>query len=1137
MAKDKQDRKDQIIKALSGYLPLRIVEKIKMDPYSSHIEGERRRASILFMDISGFTAISENLDPEEVAATVNGFFTRMHTVIEKYGGDIDKFMGDAMLVLWGTPIAHEDDDERAVLAGMEMMGELKNFNNERPQEIRDKFPISMTMGINSGMVFAGNVGSEKRMEYTVMGDNVNLAARLESMSNPGEIMISGSTAETLTEEILLKDIGKVAVKGKKELVQVYLISGLRSQIGELIEKNLFYMERPNEEYIFEQLYEKSRCILIKGEPGSGKTVFINKNIQAERSFELPSFGKNIPYYLIKMHLNFLLKMSPSDDINEKRKKIQGYIKSNPELLPRLPLLLDIMDIKEGFSGEDKKWRIFAFALELFKKISGDIVIDNLDNLDQMSFEMLSYLFNSEELNGHLILSSRKAEFTGSEELSIPFLAKEETIVYLMKYFNKEFIPDELVDKIFSLSAGNMRNINGLISYLEKKDLIFLEKNGLYLKIPVDKLELPDQFRNVVLAIFDSFDEYTKKFLQYAAIIGNEFSIKFLNSIINYKPGRIEGAIRVLSEEGILQRIDDDLCIFKDENFRESIYTLTLIGKRTQLHEAVGAQLEKEGGSPYLCAYHFVRTSNREKAIEYSLKIIDAAYGDFDFNTALSYAEAGLKFFTDMSDITALKLMLNKARALFKLSYFEAALEVAEKLHGFAENSEDTGILVETNAERAAFLIQLRRYDEALLIIDMMEEGHQIDSHPKIMRNMLINKALIKKVKGELDTAEKLYKEAAKVVDGDEKDIETAYVNLAKLMMEQGNSQEAEKYSRSAIEQADKNKNYAILANSYSVLAELLYGKGEQKAALDLLDKALKLTQEKNLKYFQAAILNNLATIHERAGNYSLAQIYYNKALYLTKVLQEHREIFEFSYNLGRVCCLLNELNIAEEHYMFCFELIERFELPGKSKLSVEYATLLRKMGHSSDFLEFTSRYLKDLKEKDDHVYPFMVLFNFIGHLETTTEIPAKLSERLEKVGNMPAWNDLSVVYDFFAQLKAYLATRDPEALMQLADIFIGQICDPELLSFMFPEIADAAQLRGEEALKKLGSILTDKYSAAYIRHLIKQDIPEDQDLFKQTGLDQLHWYFSRYFEKSRKKGKMICDNQIFKELKIERNNK
>ncbi|MCK5398715.1 hypothetical protein KAJ26_01730, partial [bacterium] len=121
--------------------------------------------------------------------------------------------------------------------------------------------------------------------------------------------------------------------------------------------------------------------------------------------------------------------------------------------------------------------------------------------------------------------------------------------------------------------------------------------------------------------------------------------------------------------------------------------------------------------------------------------------------------------------------------------------------------------------------------------------------------------------------------------------------------------------------------------------------------------------------------------------------------------------------------------------------------------------------------------------------------------------------------------------------KAYLATKDPEALMELADVFIGQICDPELLSFMFPEIADAAQLLGAESIEKLGSILTDKYSAAYIRHLAKQELPDKSDFFKQTGLDQLHWYFSRYFEKSGKKGKIICDNQIFKELKVERDHK
>src|SRR5215813_105136 len=148
---------------------------------------ERKLVTILFADIAGFTALSEKLDPEEVRRLINACFDGLVPVFQKYGGTIDKFIGDEIMALFGAPIAHEDDAERALRAALEMMDAIAVFNQANGTE------LGMHAGINTGLVVAGQIGGHDRRDYSVMGDAVNLAARLEDASSVGEIFVGPAT--------------------------------------------------------------------------------------------------------------------------------------------------------------------------------------------------------------------------------------------------------------------------------------------------------------------------------------------------------------------------------------------------------------------------------------------------------------------------------------------------------------------------------------------------------------------------------------------------------------------------------------------------------------------------------------------------------------------------------------------------------------------------------------------------------------------------------------------------------------------------------------------------------------------------------------------------------------------------------
>lgn len=181
--------------------------------------GEHRFVTVLFTDIRGFTTMSENLDPKKVISFLNEYFSTMVDVVFEQKGFIDKFIGDAMMIIYGVPVKADDDAVRAVRTGLRMKEALRAFNERRVAEGQP--PIHTGIGINSGTVVAGNVGSKERMNYTVIGDAVNLAARLEPLSREENVIISQSTYDIVKDLFVIEKKGEVMLKGKLEPQMIY----------------------------------------------------------------------------------------------------------------------------------------------------------------------------------------------------------------------------------------------------------------------------------------------------------------------------------------------------------------------------------------------------------------------------------------------------------------------------------------------------------------------------------------------------------------------------------------------------------------------------------------------------------------------------------------------------------------------------------------------------------------------------------------------------------------------------------------------------------------------------------------------------------------------------------------------------
>jgi len=216
--------KERVTNILGKYISPEVAKKVLASGEGMALKGERRECVVMFTDIRGFTSFSENMAPEKIVADLNEYFTLMVDVVIKYEGTLDKFIGDAIMAVWGAPVPFEDKELRGVKAALEMQKALGQYNKSRID--KNQTPLTMGVGLNSGVVVSGNLGSDKRTDYTVIGEEVNLASRLCSKAAPGQVLISESMYRKLKGLVEVRPLDPIALKGFSEPVKVYEVTSL-----------------------------------------------------------------------------------------------------------------------------------------------------------------------------------------------------------------------------------------------------------------------------------------------------------------------------------------------------------------------------------------------------------------------------------------------------------------------------------------------------------------------------------------------------------------------------------------------------------------------------------------------------------------------------------------------------------------------------------------------------------------------------------------------------------------------------------------------------------------------------------------------------------------------------------------------
>jgi len=250
-----------------SYTPQNLAEKILSS--KGTLEGERKQVTVLFVDVSGFTAISERLDPEDVHALMNRAVDLMLGEVHRYEGTVTQFLGDGIMALFGAPIAHEDHAQRAVHAALGIGRALEPYREDLQR--RRGIAFNVRQGINTGLVVVGSIGSDLRMDYTALGDTINVAARLQQAADPGRVVISEGVHRLVSGYFHTRPLGQLVLKGKADPVEAWeVISGrvARTRLEIEAERGLTsFVGRERELQLLSQCFEKAKA-------GHGQVVFV-----------------------------------------------------------------------------------------------------------------------------------------------------------------------------------------------------------------------------------------------------------------------------------------------------------------------------------------------------------------------------------------------------------------------------------------------------------------------------------------------------------------------------------------------------------------------------------------------------------------------------------------------------------------------------------------------------------------------------------------------------------------------------------------------------------------------------------------------------------------------------------------------
>ncbi len=554
---------------LDRYLPPELRAKLEAVRSSRAGAGERRIVTTLFCDVKGSTAAASQLDLEEWAEIINGAFEHMIAPVYRYEGTVARLMGDGILAFFGAPIAHEDDPQRAVLASLEIVAGIEEYGVEIQR--RWGLPLDVRVGINTGLVLVGEVGSDLRTEYSALGDAINIAARMEQTAAPGTIQVSHDTYRLVAPLFEWEPLGKLEIKGKPEpiatfrplkpLVQPGRLRGLESHgiDSPVVGRNR--EQAALRQAVTDLLAGRGGVVSLLGEAGLGKSRLIAELRRSApqagicwREARSLSYSTNMPHFLSIESLRALIDV-PSDGDNVATAAAL-HVAVNVAGKEQLPFLAHLLGLP---LSEEESMRVRfldgpaltstyadacrALLVSLARKSPVVLVFDDLHWADPSSvdvwLQVLSVAADSPVLfilasrpertaaGWRLIDHTRELPGVGALELHLSPLSEADSLQMVSNLLSIDALPEAVRGRILAKAEGNPFYVEEVIRMLIDQERIVRQDGQWQLISEIESLDIPDTLNGVLAARIDRLAENDRYVLQVASVIGRQFYTRIL----------------------------------------------------------------------------------------------------------------------------------------------------------------------------------------------------------------------------------------------------------------------------------------------------------------------------------------------------------------------------------------------------------------------------------------------------------------------------------------------------------------------------------------------------------------------------------------------------------------------------------
>jgi len=631
---------------IDQYVPSEVKQRL-LDS-GQQLESERRIVTVVFADVSGYTSLSEQLDPEIVTRTINALFHGLIEIVSKNEGLIVDFFGDGILCIFGAPLAHEDDPERAIRSSLAMLEFVAAFNDR--QTIALPKPLNLHIGIHTGLVVAGNVGSDLRMSYSVVGDTVNLCSRIANIATAGEIYISNETYHRISHMVEVRGPKSKKVKGKAEPLQVYQLLGLlpedqrrktagqRPIIGRKDERSRL------SEYLERVQSGGQACVLIQGEPGIGKSRLKDDLVERAETIGIKvwegvceSHQWTTPYFLWSSLLRSILDLpaEASQEVAHSRLEKElvrlGLKAEQPYLGAMLSMVTDEVALEN--SGSRQAHIHQSVQRYLAAKCAENpalIVLEDLHWIDNSSHELLREMLQQGAVPGSLMLglyrpeyAERAQDLSPDDTLNLSRFSRETARAMIEDRLSVGEVPDTLVDVVAARSGGNPFFVEEILQSMRETGAIEIKGGRVSLVNENLVANLPDSVHAIILSRIDRLEQRIREVLLNASVVGRNFSQSILERLVDEKHQIEPGLDHLRGLEFILRQeeVHEFEYLFKHYLIQEVAYDTLLLEKRKKLHLLIAESIEKLYGDHLakyyeLLAYHFEKAEVWDKAATY-----------------------------------------------------------------------------------------------------------------------------------------------------------------------------------------------------------------------------------------------------------------------------------------------------------------------------------------------------------------------------------------------------------------------------------------------------------------------------------------------------------------------------------------